>query len=576
MMLEKELMLKKAKSLWLDKRLYKDRLVIAMSAMLAACFTFIFFGPFEMVAFGVDSLMYTWKDIALLLIISAVAVFGVGTALLACLKGKLFNYGVSLVYAVTIAGYLQATFLNADASGSLTGEVVEWYTKRPQMFASMLAWILVFVVVYTILFFHRGMWKNMVIGGSLLLALMQLIPTIGIVAGLFEAAALKPISSYYLSEKGMAEYSSEENIFVFVVDYTDFDYIQNIEQSNPEFFEKYTGFTGYRDAVSVFGRTKPALCNILTGYIDGAYVDDRDAYFQNAWNTEQGNVLDDLIETGYTVELYANTMDLFRDHEDVQHYAANVCEKNGHIVPFTMLKKMMYLSAYRYAPVMMKPFFWAYSDFYNTDVYIHNGSPVYELNDPENAEIMRSATAERSDKVFKFIHFDGAHPPCFLSPDGFPTNVETDETTKAMGSLTLLNGIFNRMKEVGIYEDAAIIITADHGTADKMWDSNFSGIQIGMFYKAPGKSEEPFQWSDAQVSTSNIPATIAKAAKVDYSKYGKALDDILEEETVEREFVRVTEYREITQVKYKILGNAADFSNWETVSDDAVLSSFYW
>ena len=39
---EKELLIKKAKALWADKRTYTNRLILAGAAMLAACFTFIF------------------------------------------------------------------------------------------------------------------------------------------------------------------------------------------------------------------------------------------------------------------------------------------------------------------------------------------------------------------------------------------------------------------------------------------------------------------------------------------------------------------------------------------------------
>ena len=71
---EKELLKKKAKALWSDKRTYANRLVLSGAAMFAACFTFIFFGPFEMVAFGGRYLVYTYLDVMWLLLGAMAAV----------------------------------------------------------------------------------------------------------------------------------------------------------------------------------------------------------------------------------------------------------------------------------------------------------------------------------------------------------------------------------------------------------------------------------------------------------------------------------------------------------------------
>lgn len=574
---EREVWKKKLKALWADNRTYRKRMLLAGSALPAACFTFIFFGPLEMVAFSGSSFMFTYKDVLWLLIGAAAVVFVIGTLLVSLLRGKIFNYVVSCIFAFTVCGYLQATFLNGSV-GILSGETVEWARQKGDMMISLVAWGGILVLVFFVMYLHREIWRKMVMLVSLLLVAMQLAPTVGILAGAFDDAVISEIAPYSLTEEGLTQFSSEENIFLFVVDYTDFDYIEQVLEEDPDFFDSLDGFTGYTDAISTFGRTRPALCNILTGHTEGAYRVSNATYFREAWNTEEGNVFDVLKAEDYTIELYTSIADVFSDPEAAVKYVSNVSRREGEMNTPVMLKKLMYLSAYRYAPIMMKPFFWEYTDFYNQDVYeTVTEKAAYSVDDIRHGVALESSTADREEKSFKLYHFDGAHPPCYLNPDGSKSDTQTDPKSQTMGCFTLLKGAFDRMKELGIYEDATIIITADHGNASKEFEGNFTQMRIALFYKPSGSAGTPLAWSDAQVSTDNIPATIAKAVGAEYAQFGRALDDIGEAETVEREFIRVvigpeTEERVET---YKIKGDAGDFSNWEMTQSEDVLYSFY-
>ena len=127
---------KKWKALWADKRSYKKRLVISGAAMLGACFTFLFFGPIEMVAFSSSFLTYSYKDILGVMAIAAVAVCVAGAAVLALIKGKLFNYIVTFISAFTVAGYLQALLLNGSL-GSLNGDAIAWDLMKADLFVQI-------------------------------------------------------------------------------------------------------------------------------------------------------------------------------------------------------------------------------------------------------------------------------------------------------------------------------------------------------------------------------------------------------------------------------------------------------
>ena len=403
--------------------------------------------------------------------------------------------------------------------------------------------------------------------------------------GAFENAKIPEGTEYYLSTEGLAEYSENENIFVFVLDYMDYDYISFIRESNPEFFDDFDGFVGYTDALSTFGRTKPSVCNILTGCSEGAYAVPSSEFMDNAWGTQKKNILTVLQEQGYSIEMYASLDEMFFSPEPAIKYISNIEQKSdaGLTIEYgMMLRKLIYLSVYRYAPMCIKPFFWEYTSFYNegvlSDAGMDSSIKMYSSDDISVCNSLAEATANRQQKSFKLYHMTGSHPPCYLNRNGEYMGPQTDEYAQTMGCLTLMKNVFHQMKSLGIYENATIIMTADHGDPMKMWQEPFPGMQIALFYKPSGSLEVPLIWSDVQVGTMNIPATVAQAAGAKSDQFGLTLDDV-GTETVERTFYRVYgkengSNKELFVDRYTVLGKSKDFSNWRLEETRDVIYPF--
>ena len=96
----------KLSALWADKRSFKKRLLLSGSAMLAACFMFIFFGPLELIAFSGDSFIYSYRDVLWVLLCGFLIIWAVGTLLISLLRGKIFNYVVCSVFSFAVCGLL--------------------------------------------------------------------------------------------------------------------------------------------------------------------------------------------------------------------------------------------------------------------------------------------------------------------------------------------------------------------------------------------------------------------------------------------------------------------------------------
>lgn len=560
----------KAKSLWEDKRTYKKRLLLSASVWAAFCYTFIFFGPLEMVAFAGNSLEYSYKEVLVPLLVLALGIWAVMSALTALIRGKVFNYVVTAGFSVLVAGYLQGAVLNGNL-GKLTGDAIAWEVMFAKMVVNLGIWIYILLVFLFLMYLKRSWWRKTLIAVSLALVVMQVVPTATICLG--STADSEEVGA--LTEEGMTAFSAKDNIFVFVLDRLDYDYIEEVLADDPAFFDRLDGFTAYTDAISGHARTQPALSEILTGGRDLAFTIPSKEYFAKCWDAKGQNMLKALDSKGYDISLYTKLTYLFPDNELPSKYVSNYGTNKGDINTLSVLFKLMKLSIYRYAPIAIKPFFWADTTYYNNGAYSSATGKIYNLNkDSVYGERLANGTASAADSAFKLYHFHGTHSPYTMREDGTKANTNTSVLEQAKGSFNNLIRIFDRMKELGIYENATIIITGDHGAAMDDYAPVKKETRIGLFYKPAGKQGTPIVWSAAPVATENIPATLLKAAGVDYSAYGRALDEVGEDEILTRTYYKTAQggsaNHETILYTYSITGKASDFANWKIISAEEI------
>lgn len=544
--------------------------------MLAACFMFIFFGPLELIAFSGDSFIYSYRDVLWVLLCGFLIIWAVGTLLISLLRGKIFNYVVCSVFSFAVCGYIQGNFMNGSL-GTLTGDAITWNIMKSELWLGILVWLGLLLVFYLLMYLSRKYWTNVVTYVSLLLVVMQIVPLVMILCGAYDTSG-SGLGNNRLTTEGMYEYSESENVFVFVLDRMDFNYIEDAIKEEPEFFDKLDGFIGYDNAISAFARTKPALNQLLTGSEKTAYKVPTDDFYRESWFEDGKNILGDISAQGYTMEFYTDAGSLFSDARFMKKHARNASSGYGDVAPMTAFGKLMHLSAFRYAPIFVKPFYWQDTNYYNQGVLKPDATVTYTFDDFANTRGVNRATADRREKAFKFYHFNGPHAPYTIDKNGNPSEKETSASHQLMGCMSYLYSAFDRMKELGIYEDATIIITADHGEHQGDTRPVLAETRIGLFYKPSGSAGEKLRWSSAQVCTDNLPATIIKSVGGDYSAYGRPLDEIGEDEDITRVYYKsVTESgssNEIGLYTYHVIGDASDFKNWTQVdycdiTDDA-------
>jgi hypothetical protein len=241
---------------------------------------------------------------------------------------------------------------------------------------------------------------------------------------------------------------------------------------------------------------------------------------------------------------------------------------------------MTTVSAYKYMPLALKPFYWCYSDDINAGVY--QISTRYTIDDSALAKNLENISLTSESKSLKFYHLNGPHAPYFLNADGTKNEEATSCLEQTKGVFTILYNIFTQMKELGIYENSEIFIVADHGSAVSDYKPVQKATAIGLFHKPSGSSGTKLQTSAAPVSHKNIPATILKSMGVEnYLDFGTPLDEVAEDAEITRYFYKSVMEKidgrahEVKVVKYEITGNALDFKNWKIVEEYNVVDYFY-
>ncbi len=536
------------------------RFLLALPAAAGLVLTFFFFSPLETVLSNGASFQFSAMGVvAPVMGLFSLCAIVAGAAVLSLFRGRLYGVLVAVCLAFALCLYAQGTFLSGSTP-QLSGESVNWTRMKGEMLVNTAVWAVLFSIPFILLHF-RGVWKFACVILPLAMCVMQLS---GVVSLMLKPEALDQDDGC-LTFEGFCDYSAEGNVLVFMVDRMDYQYIEAIEQETPDFFARLDGFTCYDNAISQFAHTRPAMNFMLTNYDVTMFREEADDFYLHSWDDGERHILKDLKAGGYDIDLYALTRYMLgKNFEGFTPYVSNLKMGTGYINKARLILQMSMLSAYRNFPLTMKPFFYTTTSRINT---VYNRNTMYMPDESAYDKRMAKMTSASEAKRFKFYEFNGAHAPYRLNADGKASGGTTSAVTQAKGCFEILLRAFNRMKEAGIYRDTAIIILADHGYMYSDYAPLEYPTRIAMFYKPAGEEGTPLQRSYAPVSLRNVPATILKAAGLDSSAYGVPLDEVPDDESVVRDYIRTIAdkklgWKDCYALYYDVQYDASKLENW--------------
>ncbi len=579
----------------------KQKILPSLLCGFAVGFTYIFFGAVDTFAGNRREFLFSFGDFGGYLALTAMAVSLLITLLLLIADGTLFRVLFGIFFWAALMGYVQGMFLNVGM-GSLAKDDVGTKISTGFLIFDTALWI---ITAGLCIFGGLKMKKHEMIKTIAIVLLVMTIgmQTVGCVSNIPKltdrpaqtTATTKSGSSSgaettsipeptetkgeekgedeenarkYLTEMGINEVSGGRNIIVFVLDRFDISYYNDVVRDDPEFFSKLTGFTFFDDNISLFSRTYPAVATMITG-VPYMYDLSAERWLDNAYGTSP--FLSDLKKNDYKIKLYTSDYYGYRDANSMKGTVENISNVTKYTVNDRagLVGNMMALSLYRCLPSVLKSSVSVSSSSFDRAVSYNGEAPAYKIDDPRLHELLGDGlSADDSKGSYIFIHMNGCHQPYDMDEDG--NRVEDGAALPAIrGDFKMIYSYIDEMRRLGVYEDSTIVITGDHPSARDDGEIPAQPRITSLFVKQSGRSDEPLEYSHAQVCQDNLIATLVKSAGIKTENdYGKSYFDIGEDENVTRHHIfELYDDGNTRLIDFAVTGKGSDFSNWKAVSD---------
>jgi len=507
--------------------------MLALCPVLAFTFAFLFWGSMDTVVRNYGIIAISPMDV----IIPLIVMFVVGFVLIFCVfifvRGLVFDVLASTLLAITVAGYAQIAFLNRDI-GLLDGEGFNFSTI--QIAINLLIWVLIFVSALVLRFIAKDIWKKSIIFGSLLIFLMQLGAFASAIPIIMSSEKRSFNTDYILSLENEFELSLNENTLIFVLDSMSVTRLNAALSEFPHLQYTFRDFTSFENSSTVFDATFPTMAFLLTNqHFD--FTRPTREYLANVWmNPETLSFYDALHDLGYRFHLYTSPGQIALEQYQLSSIVDNLVYSDlGEVYVPTLIREMIGLSAFRHAPLVLKePLSPTDGSFYNT-IRGFQGYSFTAYNDIElYGRLIEEGLSTQSNYNMLIInHMRGSHRGAGggVNMDEFANynpDLDVDERHRqTAGALWIVGEYMNQMRRLGIYDNANIIVMADHGYG-------LSPVSAFMIKRANAQNDT-MKVSQAPISHVDLWPTLVDIMSLDIElNSGRSVFDVDENEVRER------------------------------------------
>ena len=287
----------------------------------------------------------------------------------------------------------------------------------------------------------------------------------------------------YLSGDEQFLVSKNKNIITLILDAADTQYVTKLLKNNPSAFEGLEDFTLYTNTCSVFDSTFQSMTQIYSGFTTLPTYGVA-AWNEDAWGTEMSKEFYNRFhKAGYKMNFFVDA-----DWE-LRHLLGRVDSV-----------------AINDEPV--------------------DGRDFYHVNYGFADKVDTLTTAEDDYNYFIVQHLWGAHKP--IDMDTFPDQMEY--------LFNIMKDYLDMLKELGVYEDATIIIMGDHGSHDLY---NYPDSTPLFMIKEPGAHHETIKATTTPIYFTDLMATYLVNAglyneETDKELFGSSIYDFDENSVRER------------------------------------------
>jgi len=517
--------------------------ILASHVFLFAPFT-LYVGNFDEFTVSFTTILSFYLRPAIFLI----AAFGLVGAVMST---SVFRRYLILLAVISLLLWVQGNILVWEY-GLMNGRSIDWAQDSWRGWIDLGIWF--GVILIGIVFQHR-IGKPIV---YLAVATFSLQLIFALVVGIQNRPALAEKADNKFSADALMEmqrFSSHKNVVHIIADGFQSDVFEEIvsdREDGAHFRSALKGFVFFRENLGVFPYTHMTVPALLSGRIYRNHMP-TDRFIDETISGK--TILNAAHNAGYEIDLAGPALLVGMYAKGSYTNAYNI-PVNSHVTAPEYERddsaKLLDLVLFRLVPHFLKRY--VYNDQLWLIQSLLSDSKYMQLQFFSHNAFLRqmkdNMSANRSTPVYKLFHLMLSHEPmvanenCEYVGRVLPT-VRATVKIQAKCSLIEVVGLLEKMKEFGIYDDAMIILQADHGAwvqpAGLVGDGKPIVMTIRdvaqalplMAIKPPGASGA-LQMSLAPSSIIDTPATIASVLGLNEEFHGASVFDLRPDEARER------------------------------------------
>lgn len=503
------------------KIIHPKNLASVSFGAIALVFTLFVYLPGDLFINNLKDFDFTYQDFCFYMLIPAVIVAAVLELIGLFLNEKLLNLYLSLLAGINICVYAQYMFMNNNLP-VLIGNGINWDEYTWYSVLTAIAWVLLLVIPFEAQFLFNKLWKKTVTKVPLFIGLIEAVSLIILI--ITASGSVFQMKDTVFSGTEQYTVSKNKNIITIVLDATDNRYIEDTLKQKPEAFDGFEDFTLYTNTCSVFDSTFQSFTQIFSGIESKPVIRVAD-WNDKAWNSEKAEEFYKRFhEAGYKMNFFSDSnwnVDMLEGKADNIDYNIKDMSFENHMGVVSDFNR---LTAYRVLPFILKRFVEVEGIDPNINVETADKIYFYNADFQEGIETMKLSDSNKN--YFIVEHTWGAHTP-------YDKGNSVDTVEYILG---ITREYLEQLKKLGAYDDATIIIMADHGSHDLNAYPNATPL---FMIKESGRTSEKLTLSSAPISYSDLMSTYLVNAglyneSTDKELFGSSIYDFDENSVRER------------------------------------------
>ena len=348
-----------------------------------------------------------------------------------------------------------------------------------------------------------------------------------------------------LTNKDIYTVSSKQNIIVFLIDAFDAEIFENILVNKPEEIVHFKDFTFYPNTTSSFGFTIYSLPEILTGSLFDPSIQKYPDFIDKAF--KENKYYKTLLHNDYVIDLYTSG-DFVSKNAPIDNLITEQV-----VLDDNMIKKFKGLVKFRLAPHYLKKLYYQYDSNLQNSMIVNKNVQVYRFDDSLFYSNLKQGLKITDDSnCFKFYHLEGMHYPWNYDENMEPLKEDEQGTAQktAIGRLRIVNEFMKQLQNHKLYNDATIVILADHGYNHQV------GRRPLFMVKQPHEHSNSINLNNRASTVSELMSFICKKFEYPFSDGTKFVS------TIETPRVFYSENQDGDFIKYLIKGVAKEKESW--------------